>query len=63
MFLVTKKFFNEYILKKVRMKKICCIKCNKYRKLNNPKISYIFDKVLVLSSICDKCGGDYEKNI
>ena len=37
------------------MKKIYCIKCNKYRKFKNPKISYIFD------IICDKCGSNDEK--
>ena len=31
------------------MKKIYCIKCNKYRKFENLKPSYIFDKTLVLS--------------
>ena len=36
------------------MKKIYCIKCNKYRKFKNPKISYI--KTLVCPIICDKCG-------
>ena len=43
------------------MKKIYCIKCNKYRKFKNPKISYIFDKTLVLSIISDKCGSKDEK--
>ena len=37
------------------MKKIYCIKCNKYIKFKNPKISYIFD------IICDKCGSNDEK--
>ena len=37
------------------MKKIYCIKCKKYKKFKNPKISYIFDKTLSLSFICDKC--------
>ena len=37
------------------MKKIYCIKCNKYRKFKNPKISYISD------IICDKCGSNDEK--
>ena len=36
------------------MKKIYCIKCNKYSKFKNPKISYI--KTLVCPFICDKCG-------
>ena len=32
-----------------------CDMCNKYGKLKNPYISYIFYKALVLSFICDKC--------
>ena len=44
------------------MKKIYCIKCNKYSSLKNPNISYIFDKTLVLSIICDKCSSE-EENI
>ena len=44
------------------MKKIYCIKCNKYRSLKTPNISYIFDKTLVLSIICDKCSSE-EENI
>ena len=43
------------------MKKFCCIKCKKYRKFKNPKISYIFDKTLSVSIICDKCGSKDEK--
>ena len=38
------------------MKKIYCIKYNKYRKFKNSKISYIFDKTLVLSIIVGDCG-------
>ena len=44
------------------MKKICCIVCGKCRKFKNFEISYIFGKLLVLSIICDKCGGK-NKNI
>ena len=40
------------------MKKIYCIKCNKYRKLKNPKISCIFNGTLVLSIICGKCSNN-----
>ena len=40
------------------MKKIYCIKCNKYRKFKNPKIPYIFDKTLIIPIICDKCGSN-----
>ena len=43
------------------MKKLCCVKCNKYRKLKNPRISYIFDETLSLSTICDKCSSYDEK--
>ena len=43
------------------MKKIYCVKCNKYRKLKNPRISYIFDETLSLSTICDKCSSNDEK--
>ena len=35
--------------------KIYCVKCNKFRKFMNPKISYIFYKTLVLSIIYSKC--------
>ena len=41
--------------------KIFQIKCNKYRRFKNPNISYIFDKTLVLSIICDRCGKKVEK--
>ena len=34
------------------MKKLHCIICGKYRKL---KMSYIFEKTLVLSIVCSKC--------
>ena len=36
------------------MKKVYCIKCNKYKKLKKIKISYIFDKILVFSIIFEK---------
>ena len=38
-----------------------CIKFNKYRKFKNSKISYIFDKILVLSIVSDKCSSNDEK--
>ena len=38
------------------MKEIYCIDYNKYRKFKNPKISYMFNKTLVLSIIGDDCG-------
>ena len=37
------------------MRKICCMKCNKYRKIKNA------NGTLVLSIICDKCGSKDEK--
>ena len=36
------------------MGKTYCIKCNKYRKFKNSKHSFVFDKTLVLSIICNK---------
>ena len=38
------------------MKKTCCAICGK-----NPKISYIFEKTLLLSIICIKCKNENEK--
>ena len=38
------------------MEGMCCIKCTKYRKFKNPDISYIFDRTIVRSIICDECG-------
>ena len=35
--------------------------CGKYRKLEKPKISYLFGKALVLSIICSKCEKEDEK--
>ena len=43
------------------MKKITCIKCNKYRKIKNCVISTIFDKTLVFSIIGYRCSGNDEK--
>ena len=37
------------------MKKLYCVICGKYRKLEKPKISYIFEKTLVISINCSKC--------
>ena len=38
------------------MKKIYSIKCNNYRKFQNPKILYVFNEILALCIICGKCG-------
>ena len=52
----TKIYFMDRF-QKVRLRKMYCIKCDKYRKLKNvPKTSCIFDKILVLSVFCDMCG-------
>ena len=48
-------------LLKIKMKKIFCIKCNKYTKFKNPKISYIFNETLVPSIICSKIGNNNNK--
>ena len=54
------KFFYGYIPKKVK-ENINGIKCNKFRKFKNPKISNVLDKSLVFSVICDKCSSKDEK--
>ena len=43
------------------MKKLYCVICGKYRKIKKPKISYIFEKTLVLSIICSKGKNEDEK--
>ena len=43
------------------MKKLYCVICGKYRKFDKPKISYIFEKILVLSVICSMCRNEDEK--
>ena len=43
------------------MKKVYCTKCKKYKEFKKPKISYICDKTLLLSSICNKCESEDEK--
>ena len=40
------------------MKKIYFVICCKYRKLKNLRISYNFEKTLVLSIICSKCSNE-----
>ena len=45
------------------MRKIYCIKCKKYKEIKNPKISYISDKTLLISSICNKYGSEDQKII
>ena len=43
------------------MKKLYCVICCKYRKFKNPKLSYIFEKSLVLSIIYSKCKNEDKK--
>ena len=43
------------------MKKLYCVICSSYRKLEKPKISYLLEKALVLSIICSRCKNDDEK--
>ena len=43
------------------MKKIYCLICSKYRKIEKPKISYLLIKTLVLSIICSKDKKEDEK--
>ena len=42
------------------MKKIYCFICGKYRTFENPKISCIFKKTIVLAIVCSKCGNKDE---
>ena len=43
------------------MKTLYCIICDKYRKTEKPKISYLLEKTLTLSFICSKCKHEDEK--
>ena len=43
------------------MKKICCVICGKYRKIKNPKMSFTFEKTLVLFIICSRCETEDER--
>ena len=43
------------------MKILYCVICCKYRKFKNPKLSYIFEKSLVLSIIYSKCKNEDKK--
>ena len=44
-----------------KMKKLNCVICGKYRKFEKPKISFLLEKTLVLSTICKKCENEDEK--
>ena len=43
------------------MRKIYCTRCKKNKKFKNPRISYICNKALLLSSICKKGESEDEK--
>ena len=43
------------------MKKLYCVICGKYRKFENPKISYLLEKTFVLSISCSMCKNEDEK--
>ena len=43
------------------MKKLYCTNCNKFRKFEKRKISYLLEKTLVLSIICSKYKNEDEK--
>ena len=47
--------------KKVRMRKIYCTKCKKYKEFKNPKTSYIIYKTLLPSGICNNCRSEDEQ--
>ena len=48
-------------MKKIKMKKLYCVICGKYRKFKKPKKSYILERTLVISIICSKCKNEDEK--
>ena len=43
------------------MKKLYCLICDRYRKFEKPKISYLLEKTLVLPIICSKCKNKDQK--
>ena len=43
------------------MKKLYCVVCGRYRKFGKPKISYILQKMLVVSVTCSKYKNEDEK--
>ena len=49
------------ITKKITMKKIYCVICDKYRKFQNSKISYILEKTLILCIFFSKFENEDEK--
>ena len=49
------------ITKKVKMRKLYCVICSKYRKIEKPNMSYILEKSLVLFIIWSTCKNEDEK--
>ena len=47
--------YTKSFSKTKNMKKLYCVFCNKYRKIEEPKILYLLEKTLVPSIICRKC--------
>ena len=45
----------------LRRGKTYCTKSKMYKEFRKPKISYIYDKTLPRSRVCNKCGGENEK--
>ena len=43
------------------MEKLYCVICDKCRKFEKPKISYLLEKKKILSSICTKCKTEDKK--
>ena len=43
------------------MKKLYCVICDKYRKFEKPKMSYLWEKRLVLFITCSKCENEEEE--
>ena len=43
------------------MNKIYCVTCGIYKKLEKPKISFIFEETLVIFIICSQCKNEDEK--
>ena len=43
------------------MKKIYCVSFGKYNRFTNPKISYVFGRIVILPIICGKCQNEDEK--
>ena len=45
--------------RKFEMIKVYYTDSKKYKKIKKPKISYIFEKILLISIICNNCGTNH----